>query len=372
MEFDGVPTLINNELVCRMVHGPGINAGKPRACGNTFEIPLHRWRDSLGKDACGLIQVHCDNKWIDIVRLTGTKPPDGSEGLPLIKELNIAIADLDWERIEYYAEVILDNFNNSILDEIYRIAVARALLFLGKYKRINEILSPINNRDDIPEAGLYMFQARLRQGQLNYGEINELENKVQLWPDSTAKNLVLAELSYKIGRMGQEGKGALQACRRYISEIARESFNFEIVLIDSIAAFLLNEDHMEYPCTENKLYTYCKDVLEIMTFVKQYLNKPLQLFVNNLHLKLNFEIIRKLWVANDVNLITMCLAQANGDLELAGNYLEKFEGNREEIYKVIKVLKARQLFLTGQKEKARKAYIEIINDYPFIIDEIPV
>jgi len=374
------PSLVNEELHCRLVYGQDMIAGKPYFLPNTFEIPLHRWHDGLGCSARGIIQVHILNKWTNMVNLTG-------EGIPLLpephesitEETYQAIRNLDWLKLQEVAARALNEIKSkdcpASLKDIYMLAAARANFYLGDYQNAEGILEPLQERKDLPEGQLYLLQAKLRQSGFESSILNEFSNLIQNRPDFKEKDLIWAELNFRLSaRSMNKSESALQESRRLLKEMtqADEFTRVEAALIDGIIAFFLNAPQGKYTFPQNRFCSCCQEILDLITYNQKYLNTSLNMWAPDREIKqpdLTLVQRLRLWSPQDIEYLELVFLQASGRKEKADHYLRKLINNGG-FYYGLELLQARQNYLSGEKEKARHIYRQILDKYPLVFDEI--
>jgi hypothetical protein len=381
MELLTRPSLVNGELHCRLEYGQDMIAGKPYFLPNTFEIPLHRWRDGLGGNVRGTIQVHILNKWINIVKLIGEElslPPKPHESIT--EEIYQAIRNLNWHKLQEAAARVLnkkisENCPGSLAD-IYMLAAAKAGLYLGDYQGAERILNSLQERKDLPEGQLYLLQAKLRQVGFEGSILNEFSNFIQNWPDFKGKDLIWAELNYRLSACSMnKSKRALQESRRLLKEMdqADEFTMVEAALIDGIIAFLLNTPQEKYTFSQSRLCVCCQEILNFLSYNQKYLNTPLNKWTSDREIKQpDLTLVKRLrlWAPLDIEYLELVFIQASGKKEEAEHYLRRFSNGRDYYYG-LELLLARQNYLSGEKEMAQRIYQQILDKYPLVVfDEI--
>jgi hypothetical protein len=173
------PQLERGELLCRLVGGPPIAAGRPTRLPNTYVLPLHAWRDRLGPEASGIVQVRGQSRWLDIAYIQPSNferlpPPPPSEGEKLVADIADAASGDQREKVMQLATECLRRSatarDGPADPEILPIAAARAFLYLGEWKRAEQCLAPLVSRLDLPEVQVYLATLELRGGQVGAGE----------------------------------------------------------------------------------------------------------------------------------------------------------------------------------------------------------
>jgi hypothetical protein len=202
-----------------------------------------------------------------------------------------------------------------------------------------------------------------------------LDNRVKGWKDCPEKQMLLAEINYRIARRGSSSKEALRATRRYLNRLTYPDFAMaaDSALLDSIVGFLIDESLNEASIVlkSSRVNRYTGYLNYSRKYIKLRLGKwdkeCKDEFLGTYGER--FEVDCDFWVKRDQDFIKLCLLQACGDINGARKYLSSFERLDNNYYYGLELLRARQERLEGNLELARKLYKPLLNKYPKALDE---
>lgn len=243
VELHEPPCTEDGQLLCRLLGGCEVAAGSPlreQSALNAFEIDLHRWRDTLGLSAQGVVQVRGRNQWVELTRLkelppeAATTPPaptvavSGDRGR-LVLKLEASLNQADSAGVIRLAGECLDRAGRpsatAIDRELLPLAAARALILVAvsaePLQQARDCLVGLAGRDDLGEARLLRETALLRLscrsegGELMSRErISRMEHGLAECP---RKLLLLAECHY---HMARDSRCEPEACWRSCAELS--------------------------------------------------------------------------------------------------------------------------------------------------------
>jgi hypothetical protein len=242
VELHEPPCTEDGQLLCRLVGWCEVAAGSPLrdlSALNAFEIDLHRWRDTLGLSAQGVVQVRGRNQWVELARLKELPPeaaatptaavPVSSDRGRLVQKLEAALNQADPAGVIRLAGECLDRAGRPVATAIDRellpLAAARALILIAvspeHLERARDCLAGLAGRDDLSEARLLQETAILRLSCRSDGRkpmsrerISQLEYGLAECP---RKLLLLAECHY---HMARDSRWEPEACWRSCAELA--------------------------------------------------------------------------------------------------------------------------------------------------------
>ena len=166
VELHREPEFEDGRPFCRLVGGSEVSSGDPCCVPKTYDIPLNRWRDLLGAEAAGTVQLRTTRGWIDLVCLQGRGAPPlapyvwGEDVRPhdrqrLLCELESAVS------VEDEAAALRD-LGRCVAraeaadcpapeQEILHLAAARSYLHLGLMSGVERVLERLKAREDLYE-----------------------------------------------------------------------------------------------------------------------------------------------------------------------------------------------------------------------------
>lgn len=234
IELHETPVLEQGRLVCRLVGGDEVAAGW--AIGGNgpiwqFEIELHRWRDTFGLTAGGVIQVRTLHRWLDVVRLRERDVPAVQVSQPepvgkraqLLAALEEALTNEDRAEVRKVAvkchEHLSETGEQPLDRELLLLALARAFA-AGAPVDLHEserLLAELGQRTDLPEAEILRRTVNLRLTahggnvwRLLFDQVNELTSDLVDIPQAL---LFRAECWYQFARHTQDPtEGGWRSC----------------------------------------------------------------------------------------------------------------------------------------------------------------
>lgn len=238
VELTDSPYTEAGRLLCRLVGRGEVAAGDRllnRPGLNVFEIELHRWRDTLGLSATGVVQVRGHRNWIDLARLrapsTDAVPPPAAAVPPtsvrsrLLQQLDLALNQAAWGDAQRLVCRCLDLTRQpdatAVDRELLPIAAARALTLVAVDPEPLQLawncLTEVAEREDLPEARLLRETLALRlhcrsggYAPMSRDGMLQIEHRL---PDSPRKQLLLSECYYHLARGSRwECDAYWQAC----------------------------------------------------------------------------------------------------------------------------------------------------------------
>lgn len=377
VQFHLPPLLKDEELQCKIIWGEPFAIGDSSSqFKNTYDIPLHRWRDRFGKNTFGTVQVLTPDGWIEIAELvsqtTEAQAPE-EPCLPdarwqnLIRDLydtqNVGEQEILVHKCFEYASA--DDCPPHVSQQLVSAAI-ESLLHFGKYDEAEETLAHFQQFADLPDFRLLRTKIDLRTEQDGF-ELNRIDNRVKNMTNIPQKDLLLAEVSYRLART----KGAMNNYLKssYRSIIKHRPLTIiekvEARMLDAIVSFHLNKRQHEEMASENSDVKY---VIEVLKKVEQYLNTSRNSWKSEYISWDTNNHLLKFWHPDDVTFVSLCVAQATEEIEKARNFLDTLLDSDLE-FRGLELLKARQYYLED-KEKAKEIYFDIIDEYPFVIGEI--
>lgn len=405
VELHVPPILEDGQLLCRLVGGAEVAAGKATDLPNTYVIPLHRWRDDSRLLPGGTIQVRSDDRWIDIVRLqprsirqrpTREEPPPPSfqnERQKLISDLDNALAGYDEELAIQLVNKLLKRAQAtaaSVVDcELLPVVVARAYLHLGNTSRAEEVLSGLVHRTDLAEVQLTQSKIQLRTGRLQRpdelkGAKVAVERAVADCPQKTA---LLAEFDYHYA--SQPGKSTaiwsdcFHAADKALRMVDAASWPLQVERLDSLllktlSSFMLARE----PVSTQGLHTEGPWAwLEYLEFAARFLRTPWCELADRSHVPSESLPVLTILRPDHAALIKLMICQATGRILAAAEIISEFAAWSSDEFFAIDLLRARQARLESKAKVSAAFYNQALTkarqDGPdflleLLLEEIPI
>ena len=395
VELHEPPVLDNGRLISRLVGFGEVVAGRPidsSIAFHFFEIELHRWRDSLGLSAGGIIQVRGSTRWIDIVRLCGVskgierpiQPPPPDKRSRLVAALDAALKGSDRSESLQKAKACLDwagrNGASAAEAELLKVTAARAYFALAETLREVEhavgILADLGDRPDLPEVSILRTSAALRLGGREdkvYGPASDMVHRLKKeLPDLPQKHLLLGEYYYHLARRVRgSGRASWGSCLSH----AKAAMNSEPLLrlnrperstaqmLWTLARLMLGYEvegrgamRVEDPQAEDDLRE--SSWLKGLRFLAGYVREPWLRVLAATRAPTLIEPAPLVLRRAEENLIRIATLQAQGDDVPAGLWAPLAGWQSDEFF-AIGLLRARQARLEGRTEGARREYCEL-------------
>ena len=220
LEFrDPPPTTGSGELVFRTPDGADAYLGKEEG-PRTFAVPLVRLRDAF-RGSAGPVQVRGEGVWTDVFPLPGTQ----SEIVP---PANPTLAQLDADIATARSRDVSPGKG-----EARAIAAARAVLVMPEARdrraAVEELLAPLANRPDLPEAAALATLLALHRDPPG---APTRQAGVPTCPESL---LVRAEEEYHFARTRRGGvPAAWRSCQELCEQVARTAPQFCLARSDAV------------------------------------------------------------------------------------------------------------------------------------------
>jgi hypothetical protein len=374
------PDLRDGQLLCRLVGGGEVKAGRVASASGVFDIPLHRWRDAFGPTAAGRVQVRAGQCWIDAVELSGTGVNRGGGSVDPVPEhiarlFAAAFGDDQAEALDCAKECLALAGGPRVLattKEQSRAASAAALLHLGRVEEAQQALGDLLDRPDLYEVTLLAGTARLRCG-LPQRQL-EVEREVvrRMSVNCPQRWRLLAEFAYRQACFPGRAEATWEECIRMAEHVpapmrladATESRPEwldwkEAMLLRALALFMLLR---EVTIPADVPHTGQFSWLDCFAFASRYLRT----------------VWRSVDLATEVpepgapapaflrreeeGLVRLVLAQARGDRQTAASLLGELhhEQDRLPYFGASELLQARQLRLEERLDEARAQYDRLI------------
>jgi hypothetical protein len=216
------PELQDGQLLCRLVGGVEVRAGRRRR-GMAYEIPLVRWRDAFGGRGRGLVQLRLPGRWLDLAELEGDpvpSPPPPPELPHELVELVEAALDGDYKNLRDRCHTCLASAQAGadVKQEQLRVAAARGLLFLRHNDEAEEALYPLRERTDLYEVPLLAATARLRRGLTQEALEAEREAVRRQGTEGPLRWRLLSEYEYRYALFPGLAGATWETCARLVDQ----------------------------------------------------------------------------------------------------------------------------------------------------------
>jgi hypothetical protein len=363
---DAPETEYDGRFLCFLDGNEPLIVGKEVLPGS-YEIPLHRWRDALGIHRSGIIQVSCNNHMHTIVNLIGLQAPEPVEDQPVMspksqydswfekmKCLEILAVECNCEELTEEAKRFAHEIDKKIqiknIKTLLKARLSRACAFAGLHDLRCEVIGDHGLLQQIPLVRYCDLSVQVR-GEQDW-EYGQVQKKATEMGQENFRQMVLAEASYRLGRRGRGGDGALsKVTGTYLNGwkahlfIERASCEFLRVL----TLFLRRHPIVFDPDFESIPW------YRALSLAYQYLTTPLSQWQD----KDAGDSAHSHWPAliatEDAQYIEAILAQASGDILAARKYLDELGHSRLNFPHMDLVL-ARQRCFEGDKGQAREFY----------------
>ena len=375
LELHSMPEVNNNELLGYLDGNEPVSAGK-QIFPYTFIIPLHRWLDNLGRVISGTIQVNCEDTWLTIVRLLGqtrsdVSPPKPSESIILFdKASQVEYLALAGQHVEanQEAKILETQIETKALrltfQHLILARLGRVYTFIGSFDRAAKTL-PHHKESCYSPAAKYGSAVLEMRTHFPGDRFRVLKQDIDAWEENSQKQLAMAEWSYRLGRMGKEGEGALRAVydtylRDFVSHLLTDQA--EAAIFSCLSHFLLSEPYnfdsklkfVPWLRTIQKAQRYLHISLDRWDFSDDSYVGPLS------------------WPTSicneDVTYLKAIDCQANRNIQDAGRHLRQLAKSRLNFPRM-DLLRARQARLEGQIGSAKDLYMKII-DLDIVLEEM--
>ncbi len=377
LELHSMPEVNDNELLGYLDGNEPVSAGK-QISPHTFVIPLHRWLDNLGTAISGTIQVNCENTWLTIVRLLGRTKGNGSPSKPSLpiygswfnETSRVECLALEGQYVEasQKAEILETRIRTEALPltvkHILLARLGRVYTFVGSFDRAAETLPHQKEAGGLPAAryGGAMLEMRAH---FPGDRFRALKQDIDAWEENSQKQLAMAEWSYRLGRMGKGGEGALRAVydtylRNFVSYLLADQV--EAAIFTGISHFLLSE-----PCNFDSKLEFVPWLRTIQK-AQSYLRTPLDRWDSSDDSSVGSSPWPTSICNEDVTYLKAIDCQANGNIQDAGRYLRQLAKSRLNFPRM-DLLRARQARLEGHIESAKELYMQII-DLDIVLEEM--
>ena len=380
LELHSMPEVNDNELLGYLDGNEPVSAGK-QISPYTFVIPLHRWLDNLGPAISGTIQVNCENTWLTMVKLLGREERTKGDVLPAKPPRSIYDSWFDEaSQVEYLAlagqyveadqkaEILATRVRTEDLPltvkHLLLARLGRVYIFIGSFDRATELLPHQKETGGLP-AVRYSGAILEMRAHFPGDRFRTLKQDIDTWEEYSQKQLAMAEWSYRLGRMGKGGEGALRAVydtylRNFVSHLLADQA--EAAIFCGISHFLLSE-----PCNFDSK-------LEFVPWFRTIQKAQSYLHTSLGHWDFNGDssVGSPPWPTSicneDITYLRAIDCQANGNIQDAGRYLRQLAKSRLNFPR-IDLLRARQARLEGNIESAKDLYIQII-DLDIVLEEM--
>lgn len=379
VELHEEPELENGQLLCRLVGGGEVNAGIPTRTAHTYEINLHRWRDTLGFGVGGTVQVRGRTRWLEIAQLPAPpavyerqSPPPISGRARLIQALEMAAQTGDLASV---ADLVTDCAaaieRGHVVDaELLPVALGRAYMAWGEYDKCESCLAGLCSREDLHEVRIVLAAVALRRGRDRNAV--DLSNKRALLADTLIecpqKHLLFAEHYYHMATLlGGKSVGSWQTCEQEAGN-ARKMLGtgsppwsvdyLDACLLQMLARLMLaQEPAPPLPDVPNRwrwldVLSFVADHVRTAWVKKARKRKPPALP------RSSPTILRR----NELDLIRLGYFQAVGAATESASLLARFNGWTRDDFFAIRLLRARQARLEGRDEDARREYRHLVDE----------
>ena len=381
LELHGMPEVDDSGQLFGYLDGnEPVSAGK-QISPYTFVIPLHRWLDNLGTAISGTIQINCENTWLTIVKLLGREEKTRRDVSPPRHPRSIYDSWFDEasqvECLALAGQHVEANQKAEILEtrvrtEALPLAVKHILLarlgrvytFIGSFDRAAETLPHQKEAGGLPAAryGGAMLEMRAH---FPGDRFRALKRDIDAWEENSQKQLAMAEWSYRLGRMGKGGEGALRAVydtylRNFVSHLLADQA--EAAIFSCLSHFLLSEP-----------YNF-DSKLEFVPWLRTIQKAQSYLHTSLYHWDFSSDssVGSPPWPTSicneDVTYLKAIDCQANGNIQDAGRYLRQLAKSRLNFPRM-DLLRARQARLEGHIESAKELYMQII-DLDIVLEEM--
>src|SRR5262245_16423925 len=216
------PDLQDGQLLCRLVGGADLRAGRCRR-GRAYEIPLARWRAAFGVRAWGRVQVRLPGRWLDLAELEGSpvspprSPPPPPPGMAELVEAALG-GDCEELRARCRGCLVPTQSGSDVQKERLHVAAARGLLFLGQNDEAEGALYPLRERTDLHEVPLLAATARLRRDLALEALEAERDSVRRRGPEGPLRWRLLAELEYRYALFPGRAEATWETCARLVDE----------------------------------------------------------------------------------------------------------------------------------------------------------
>lgn len=379
------PALLEDgQLLCRLVGGAEVAAGKPTELLHTYVIPLHRWRDDSRLAAGGVVQVRSHREWIDIACLEPAiftqrptemqAPPERklSERQRSILELEDALARDDRGLALRLAEALArrscSNTAARIDSELLPYYAARAHVYLGNIDRAEGILTSVAGRTDLQEAQILRSTIDLRIGRLpSRDDLKtrscQIRNQVTECPQ---KHTLLAEFDYHYASQPGRANAIWGDCLHTadvaasMSETARWPLSVEhldSLLLKEIASFMLGREAVR----ANAVPTHGPwQWLTCIEFAGRFLRLPFSEGREHLPIPSLPDSIPTVLRASHVALLKTVIGLASQNRVTAEENIQQLQTWTAEEFYAMDLLRARLSLLAGRHNDARANYARLL------------
>lgn len=377
LELHSMPEVNDNELLGYLDGNEPVSAGK-QISPYTFVIPLHRWLDNLGPAISGTIQVNCENTWLTIARLLGRTKSNVSSpkrspsiyGSWFNEASKVECLALEGQYVEanQKAEILEKRIRTEDLPltvkHLLLARLGRVYIFIGSFDRAAEILPHQKKAGGLPAAryGGAMLEMRAH---FPGDRFRALKQDIDAWEENSQKQLAMAEWSYRLGRMGKGGEGALRAVydtylRNFVSHLLADQA--EAAIFTGISQFLLSK-----PCSFDSKLEFVPWLRTIQK-AQRYLHTSLDRWDFSGDSSMGFSPWPTSICNEDVTYLKAIDCQANGNIQDARKHLKQLAKSRLNFPRMA-LLKARQARLEGHIESAKELYMKII-ELDIVLEEM--
>lgn len=267
----------------------------------------------------------------------------------LISQIDNASATKNHDLIHKYLEYA-DDKSCPVEDRrklVYK--VVEYLLHLGEYDEAEKTLSRYQELSDWSGFRLLRVRKELRTKYLDLDKIYEKYESIKDMKDvPQKKDLLLAEVSYRLGRTSKNMEPSLRTCQRHINKYSPRTSTEQIesIMLDAIVSLHLNTELPKEVLPENPEVEH---IINVLGKIDQYLKTSREDWENDITWNPESYLV-KIWHPDDLKYVSLCVAQANGEVETARGLLDSLIKSGLE-FRELDLLKERQNYLEDNKEK---------------------
>ncbi|MHC5537742.1 hypothetical protein ACYOEI_05860 [Singulisphaera rosea] len=376
VELHREPEFEDGRPFCRLVGGAEVSSGDPCRVPNTYDIPLNRWRDSLGAEAAGTVQLRTTRGWMDLVCLQGRGAPPFA---PAVVGEDVRQHDRKRLLCELESAVCVEDEAAALRDlgrcvaraeaadcpspeqEILHLAAARSYLHLGLMSGVERMLERLKARGDLYEQTIIRSSYDLRRGAVPRSDIPRKGRELAEMPVSCPlQQLIIAEhhSRYACGKGG--GVAMWQSCLRRLDSIlhpivggddqdtARSIDSKEALLLRGLALFMLGRE----PRFPEGLPTGGQwEWLPMLRSAARYLLQPFR-WLPGRPVPPAAISTPPVFAEEYAELIRLALLQSAGNVAASGRLLSQFHGLTSDEFFGIDLLRLRQCRVENRNEEA--------------------
>jgi hypothetical protein len=384
LELHEPADLENGALLCRLVGGGEVAAGRALARPAplaVFALELHRWRDALGTDVQGTIQVRGRSRWLEVARLlqrqvVAPPPPPGPEPVGERAQLMTRLEkDLDrgergpaWQLAEECLARARAPSASAADCDLLPLAAARAFLAFasdfGDLRRAADCLAGLAERTDLPEALVLRETVTWRLASWGIAtETLTLERVERLsWLPRVPRRLLLeAEGWYHLARnvpCGSAGAwgSALELAERFLGLPETRGDRMErrdARLLAALSRLMLAQEPMPSEPEEADAW------LQAVGFAVSYVRTPWRQPLSPENVPTLGQQAPTIFQPADADLLRFITAQARGE-NPSGPFAESLGQRGTEWFFAVQLLRARQARWSGRLLEARSQYERLL------------